>query len=92
MRGSKSTTFFGKVNFELDEKKHTIVDGRNPAPYDTYRVSYIPGGAGFQPSTVGVSKLLCTMIAPDEHLSHEQYPGWLGYRGDEILPSFINKP
>ena len=53
-------TFFGKVNFELDEKKHTIVDGRNPAPYDTiiYRVSYFPGGAGFQPSTVGVSKLL----------------------------------
>ena len=24
-----------------------------------------------------------------EHLSHEKNPGWLGYIGDEILPSYI---
>ena len=38
------------------------VDGRNPAPVDMvrvfpiiYRVSYNPGGAGFQPSTVSIT-------------------------------------
>ena len=37
-------------------KEHTV-DGRNPAPviYPTiYRVLYIPGGAGFFPSTAGL--------------------------------------
>ena len=39
---------------------HTV-DGRNPAPLDMvnpiiFRVSYIPGGAGFQPSTVSSSQ------------------------------------
>ena len=23
------------------------------------------------------------------HVSHEKYPGWLGYIEDEILPSYI---
>ena len=40
----------------------TTVDGQNPAPVDIilrtypiiYRVSYIPGGAGFPPSTVEI--------------------------------------
>ena len=37
----------------------TTVDGRNPAPVEVvqpiiYKVLYIPGGAGFLPSTVGI--------------------------------------
>ena len=38
---------------------HGTVDGWNPAPVDRgvipYRVPYIPGGAGFQPSTVSLA-------------------------------------
>ncbi len=26
---------------------------------------------------------------PTIHMSHEKKPGWLGYVGDEILPSYI---
>ena len=42
-------------------KSNPTVDGRNPAPVDmagkypiVYRVLYIPGGAGFLPSTVSL--------------------------------------
>ena len=46
---------------------YPTVDGRNPAPVDMvgypiiYRVLYVPGGAGFLPSTVG------TPIRPRNH-------------------------
>ena len=41
--------------FFCQERSINTVDGRNPAPVDIpniYRVLYIPGGAGFLPSTV----------------------------------------
>ena len=50
----------------------TTVDGRNPAPVEVgswnpiiYRVLYIPGGAGFLPSTVGCQwKLVTSWVVP----------------------------
>ena len=29
------------------------------------------------------------MVPLDSQLSHEKFPGWLDYIGDEILPSYI---
>ena len=48
---------FDVFNWETPKKQRNTVDGQNPAPVDMvnipkfYRASYIPGGAGFPPST-----------------------------------------
>ena len=39
-------------------------------------------GASEEPAGVGLA--ITTVI---NHLIHESYPGWLIYRGDEILPN-----
>ena len=57
----------------------STVDGRNPSIYRLYRVLYIPGGAGFLPSTVitpvfaahvlwGIRGLLCILTCRDDNL------------------------
>ena len=59
--GGKLTTHGISI---IDVGKDNTVDGRNPAPVDMvvypiiFKVLYIPGGAGFLPSTVSQDLLL----------------------------------
>ena len=67
-------------------KPTNTVDGQNPAPVDKqvirlfYRVLYIPGGAGFRPSTVWYTRWLTTTdwyhqpIVPPSSLFHPRLP------------------
>jgi len=54
-----------RLLFSMKMFYRDTVDGRNPAPFDMvniYRALYMPGGAGFLPSTVLLlpcSKSLC---------------------------------
>ena len=66
LQHSAKTKAFKKGGIFLGEFDNNTVDGRNPANHlrlvvypIIYKVLYIPGGAGFQPSTVVPGKTSC---------------------------------
>ena len=55
-------------------------------PFNLSRTSLEARGFGASEEPAGVGLMITMLI---NHLIHERYPGWLGYRGDEILPNDI---
>ena len=55
-------------------------------PFNLSRTSLEARGFGASEEPAGFGLAITMLI---NHLIHERYHGWLGYRGDEILPNDI---
>ncbi len=68
----------------------TVIDGTNPAPVDIYliiyRVSYIPEGAGFLPSTVLLYLVDWLLVEPTTFKAF-----WFGLKGPKQFPFSCEK-